>query len=166
MMYYRPRPVYMGDPGIFGAIGKIAGSVVSTVGKVAKTAAGIASAVIPGPIGTIAGLAAGALPGGAVSTSSQAGGLRIQAPSIALGPLSLTGPSLSLTSSGGATVVRRRYRHMNAGNAKAARRAIRRIKSVRHLLQSIERELPRRPAAVRRSPGVITRSEAARALRS
>lgn len=56
-------------------------------------------------------------------------------------------------------------RRMNAGNAKAARRAIRRIKSVRKLLQSIERELPRRPA-LRASPGVITRREAARALRA
>lgn len=54
-------------------------------------------------------------------------------------------------------------RRLNAGNAKAARRAIRRIKSVRKLLQSIERELPRRPAA-RGSAGVITRAEAARAL--
>lgn len=54
-------------------------------------------------------------------------------------------------------------RRMNAGNAKAARRAIRRIKSVRNLLQSIERELPRRPAA-RSSAGVITRREAMRAL--
>jgi hypothetical protein len=63
---------------------------------------------------------------------------------------------------GGATGAR--SRRMNAGNAKAARRAIRRIKSVRHLLQSIERELPRRPAA--RSHGVITRAEAAHALRT
>jgi hypothetical protein len=38
----------------------------------------------------------------------------------------------------------RRRRRMNAGNAKAARRAIRRIKSVRHLLQTIEKQLPRR----------------------
>jgi len=35
-------------------------------------------------------------------------------------------------------------RRMNPGNAKAARRAIRRIKSVRGMLQSIERQLPRR----------------------
>jgi len=58
----------------------------------------------------------------------------------------------------------RRTRRMNAGNAKAARRAIRRIKGIRHLLQSIEKELPRRPA-LRGSAGVITRAEAARALR-
>lgn len=59
----------------------------------------------------------------------------------------------------------RKHRHMNAGNAKAARRAVRRIKSVRHLLTSIERELPRRPAVRHHgSPGVITRGEARRAL--
>lgn len=56
-------------------------------------------------------------------------------------------------------------RRMNAGNAKAARRAIRRIKAVRKLLQGIERELPRRPCGHRGSPGRITRAEAARALR-
>lgn len=56
-------------------------------------------------------------------------------------------------------------KRMNMGNAKAARRAIRRIKGVRNLLQSIEKELPRRPAP-RATRGVITRAEAARALRS
>lgn len=35
-------------------------------------------------------------------------------------------------------------RHMNPGNAKAARRAIRRITSVRKMLHSIERQLPHR----------------------
>lgn len=40
-----------------------------------------------------------------------------------------------------------RGRRMNAGNAKAARRAIRRIKAVRHMLQSIERQLPKRKCA-------------------
>lgn len=60
-----------------------------------------------------------------------------------------------------------KHRHMNAGNAKAARRAIRRIKAVRHLLVGIERELPRRPAVHHGgSRGVITKAEAARALRS
>lgn len=58
-----------------------------------------------------------------------------------------------------------RRRHINPGNAKAARRAIRRINSVRKLLMSIERQLPRRPAPRTGSRGVITRSEAARALR-
>lgn len=47
-------------------------------------------------------------------------------------------------------------RRMNAGNAKAARRAIRRIKAARKLLRSIESELPRQRCAcggrARRAP--------------
>lgn len=46
--------------------------------------------------------------------------------------------------------VTRRRRRMNFGNAKAARRAIRRIKGTRKLLQDIEKQLPRRPAPRRR----------------
>ena len=42
---------------------------------------------------------------------------------------------------------RKRGRRMNAGNASAARRAIRRIKAVRNLLKSIEKQLPKRAAA-------------------
>lgn len=40
-----------------------------------------------------------------------------------------------------------RNRRMNVGNAKAARRAVRRIKGARKLLQSIEKQMPRRPAS-------------------
>lgn len=40
--------------------------------------------------------------------------------------------------------VKKKRRRMNFGNAKAARRAIRRIKGARKLLQDIERQLPRR----------------------
>lgn len=61
-----------------------------------------------------------------------------------------------LTSGGGGDVVvstpagpavvkmRKRYRRMNYGNARAAKRAIRRIKGVRKLLSDIERQLPRK----------------------
>lgn len=42
--------------------------------------------------------------------------------------------------------IRPRRRRMNFGNAKAARRAIRRIKGTRKLLQDIEKQLPRRAA--------------------
>lgn len=41
---------------------------------------------------------------------------------------------------------KKRRRRMNYGNAKAARRAIRRIKGTRKLLQDIEKQMPRRPA--------------------
>lgn len=42
--------------------------------------------------------------------------------------------------------VRPKRRRMNYGNAKAAKRAIRRIKGTRKLLQDIEKQLPRRAA--------------------
>lgn len=47
----------------------------------------------------------------------------------------------------------RKRRRMNYGNAKAARRAIRRIKGTRKLLQSIERQLPKRTVRATRSSG-------------
>ena len=43
--------------------------------------------------------------------------------------------------------VRRRRRRMNFGNAKAARRAIRRIKGTQKMLKDIEKLLPRRAAS-------------------
>ena len=51
----------------------------------------------------------------------------------------------------------RRRRRMNFGNAKAARRAIRRIKGTRKLLQDIEKQLPRR-TVTRRAPPAGHRS--------
>jgi hypothetical protein len=154
MRYRTVLSHYQGDPGFLSGIGKF-------VGGVARVAGGI----IPGPIGALASAA------GSVITRVSGGGV----------PASLPGgvPTASFAGQqpvpgirgaaqrlfpGGATGYRK-IRHMNPGNAKAARRAIRRVKSVRKLLQSIERELPRRPAARGGSRGVITRSEAARALR-
>lgn len=43
----------------------------------------------------------------------------------------------------------RRYKRMNPMNIKAARRAIRRIKSARKLMRSIESQLPRRAAVAK-----------------
>lgn len=74
---------------------------------------------------------------------------------------------VGVSPSGTIGVAFRKHRSMNAGNAKAARRAIRRITSVRKMLKSIERQLPMRSAPRSHgSRGVITRSEAARALRA
>src|SRR5262245_11894995 len=59
-------------------------------------------------------------------------------------------------------------RRINPLNVRAARRAIRRIKAVRKITAQIERALPTRrvgPRIFAGSPGVITRREAARALR-
>lgn len=46
---------------------------------------------------------------------------------------------------------KRKYRRMDYGNMKAARRAIRRIKGTRRMLQKIERELPKRTVRSRSS---------------
>ena len=139
-----------------------AGSLWSTIGGIAKGVAGL----VTNPIGTIAGAAASlltkpqTLPSGTLAAlpSMQVPTAKQQAQGVVktgVSPLGTVGVEF------------RKHRHMNAGNAKAARRAIRRIKSVRHMLVSIERELPRRPAPRRiGSPGVITRAEAARALRA
>lgn len=55
---------------------------------------------------------------------------------------------------GGSTgYVKRPGRRMNPGNAKAARRAIRRIKSAMGMLKSIQQLLPHRPARKACPPG-------------
>lgn len=61
----------------------------------------------------------------------------------------------------------RRRRRQNPMNVKALRRAIRRVKSFKKIEAQVNRILPVRRVAGRRggSPGVITRSEALRALR-
>lgn len=139
------------------------GGIFSTLGRAVGKVAGVAARVgttlgIPGAPAAARAVQS-VMPGGRPLTQSAGPVMSRTSPGQAF--LSVNrGVSASAAAGGGG----RRYRKMNAGNAKAARRAIRRIKSVRHLLQSIERELPRRPAA--RSHGVITRAEAARALRT
>lgn len=61
----------------------------------------------------------------------------------------------------------RRRRRQNPLNVKALRRAIRRVKGFKKIEVQVNRLLPKRPAARGGggSPGVITRIEAARALR-
>lgn len=125
--------------------------LVRTVGRVAGTVLGGT------PVGTAINVARGIMPGGTTALAKAGPGPgRRPEPGIT-GAVHRFVPGGHTGYIGG--------RRMNAGNAKAARRAIRRIKAVRKLLQSIERELPRRPAARGGSPGVITRSEASRALR-
>jgi hypothetical protein len=151
------------------ARGGFLSGLVSGIGRVASTVGRVAS-VVPGlgVLGTVASAAGGVIQraGGTQSRSlAMPGGMPIltMAGSVGRPAPGITG-ALQRAIPGGASGFLR-SRRMNAGNAKAARRAIRRIKAVRKLLQGIERELPRRPAA-RSSRGVITRSEAARALRS
>lgn len=134
----------MGDPGLFGALKGLA-----------RRAVGVGIRALPGGAAVLSAVSA-ARPGRrqlVVPTPGFAG--------LAQRALPFGKTGFEVARAGGVG-----GRRMNAGNAKAARRAIRRIKAVRHLLQSIEKELPRRPAARSGgSRGVITRSEASRALR-
>jgi len=143
-----------------------AGSLRSLVGSIGKTIGGLGIPVVSGVAGTVGRLA---MPTPIAPVMSVSRGTPAT--------LSVTGTGVDQRPRPGVRGRVQRLlpggesgylptRHMNAGNAKAARRAIRRITSVRKLLKSIERQLPMRPAPRGRSPGVITRSEAARALRS
>lgn len=160
MRYQTRMGQLIGDPGLFGSIGSILGKV-----------AGVAK-IIPG-IGTAVSIASGAISLGSSllgrpTAAAPGGGVRV--PTVAAargGAAKKKGYKTGVSPLGTYGERRLKHRRMNAGNAKAARRSIRRIKAVRHLLQSIERELPHRKAVARGgSPGVITRREAMRALAS
>ena len=68
------RQAYQGDPGLFGFLG-----------KVGKAITGVASKVLPGPFGAVAGLAHRAIPGGGGSPATRTipGAGRTAAPSFA-----------------------------------------------------------------------------------
>lgn len=150
-----------------------AGGIFSFLGKAVKSVAKVGAGLLTGgPLGGIAAAARELAPTPAANTP-----IPIMQPPFGLEGLQGLTPTpaqkkqgvtaVGVSPLGTVGVAFRKHRHMNAGNAKAARRAIRRIKSVRHLLTSIERELPHRKAITRGgSPGVITRAEAARALRA
>ena len=141
-----------------------AGGLFSFLGRAARTVGG----VMGGPAGALLTGAGGLLAPSPIASAnpsfSVAPGAGTRMPTPTQAAHGVTGVGLS--SMGTIGIKFKGTRRMNAGNAKAARRAIRRIKSVRHMLQSIERELPRRPAPKGASRGVITRAEAARALRA
>lgn len=145
------------------------GGFLSSIGRAISSVGRVAS-VIPGfgVIGSVASTVGGAISGGRNTspTLTLAGGTMPGGVPLASGyrpEPGISGAVHRLVPGGSSGYVR--AKRMNVANAKAGRRAIRRIKGLRHLLQSIERELPRRPAR-QGSRGVITRSEAARALRT
>ncbi len=159
---------YRGDPGIFGSIGSFLGGALKTVGSVASVLPGVG-----GIAGGVAKLAGGALqgltapkppsspalavmPGGAMPTIAAATPMGLQ-------PGQKTkrgGVTVGVSPLGTVGVKFRKRRRMNAGNAKAARHAIRRIKAVRHLLTSIERELPHKRIQARPVPrGLLMRGK-------
>lgn len=156
-MYARSRGGFLS--GLVKGIGKVAGTIASAtpIGRVITTGVSLGSSLLGGGRSTtmpalqmpaaMPGLGGPQLP----TQRQRQGGVE----AIGVSPLGTVGIKM------------RKHRHMNAGNAKAARRSIRRIKAVRHLLTSIERELPKRTVrAASGSRGVITRAEAARALRA
>lgn len=114
----------MGDPGFFG-----------TVRRLGQRFAGGALRSLPGGA-FVSTVARGGGGGGGVSprlTAAPRPGYRDE-PGIR-GAVHRMAP-------GGRSGYLKIGRRMNAGNAKAARRAVRRIKAVRHLLESIMREMP------------------------
>jgi len=160
MAYYRAGGYYRGG-GYYRA-----GSIFGTLGKIAKGATGLlAGAAIPG-ISGIAGAISRAIPAETPAARASTGpqfSTGTQVPSRVMVTRGVE--QVGVSPLGTVGVRFRSSRHMNPGNAKAARRAIRRITSVRKMLKSIERQLPMRSAPRSSSRGVITRSEAARALR-
>lgn len=160
MGYYMAGDYYRAG----GARNYAAGGWLSSLGKVAKSV----GTFIGGPVGGAIGLAGGVLdrpaaPAAPVAPTFGVTGARVPTAAQASRGVEAVGVSPL----GTVGVAFKKKRHMNVGNAKAAHRAVRRITGVRHLLQSIEKELPRRPAIRNHgSPGTITRAEAARALRS
>lgn len=153
-----------------GAMGNYqAGGIFDFLGKAAKSVVKVGAGLLTGgPLGGVAAAVRELAPTPAANTP-----IPIMQPPMGLQALSSLTPTqvkhgvvkTGVSPLGTVGVAFGKHRHMNAGNAKAARRAIRRIKAVRHLLVGIERELPRRPAVRHHgSPGVITRGEARRAL--
>lgn len=132
-----------GDPGL-----------LSGIGKVFKGVAKVATSVLPGPIGAVARTAVGVLTGGGSRPTAVPGGMptlaAVQGPGARPVP-GITGAAQRLIPGGRTGYFK--SRRMNPGNAKAARRAIRRIKSVRKLLQSIERQMPKRSCACKAKRG-------------
>lgn len=125
--------------GIFSSIGRVLGGAVTGL-------------VTGGPLGAVTGAVRGAIGGNRPQTSYAApmalpGGMPTFSAPVTRSP-GLTG-ALQRMVPGGATGYqvqggfRRPGRRMNFGNARAAGRAIRRIKGARDLLKRIESQLPK-----------------------
>lgn len=143
MAYYLAGDYYRAGGGRNYAAGGLFGKIGGFLGKAVKFASN--------PLGTAAGWAVDALTpptpqaaaaGPPAPAFSVSGGTRV--PTAAQAARGIT--QLGVSHEGTVGIKFKKSRRMNPGNARAARRAISRIKGVRHLLQSIERELPRRPA--------------------
>ena len=181
--YYR-GDYYRGDPGLLGSIGKF-------LGGAAKGLVGAATGLLTGgPGGAIAGAARALLP--KVTPTAATPGVGIMAlpqlPPIGVGQVGPLGGQQGLINvqtftQGGRPIVKTldtatgkfvgKRRRMNVTNSRALRRALRRVAGFGKLAARARRDIARAASAVgahRRpasggSRGVITRSEAARALK-
>lgn len=148
--YHRMR----GDP----FLGKLVKGVGRALGTVARGAIGVAAQVLPGPLGMAAR---------AVTRPTERVSFFPPEPSLA--PLRSLGPNAVAYAEpgGGMMLLQKKRRRMNVANPKALRRAIRRskgfLKLARKAVGPLGYSVQRRGGGPSR--GVITRSEAARALR-
>jgi hypothetical protein len=149
--YYRAGDYYRGG-GYYRA-----GGLLSSIGGVLKKVGSVASLIpgVGGIIGTVAGAVGGAmapsrpvltLTGTPATLATRGPGGQVPQPGIAgtvhrLVPGGSTG--MGYYNKKGEFIEGKRPT-MNIGNAHAARRAVRRLKGVRKMLQNIEREMPHR----------------------
>lgn len=181
-----PRGNYYQAGDNYGRAGNYAyqaGGIFSSIGNVLGKVAKVAGAVLPGPIGTIARIGGGILTGAAVGRGIQAALPTLSAPRFAPGGM-IPEPGISGVihralpggSSGRGYInkkgefVEGKRPTMNPMNVRALRRASRRLDSFARTARKALRHSPfmlvsRASRGGRRSPGVITRSEAARALK-
>jgi hypothetical protein len=165
----QPQPVaFPSLPSILGTIGGAARAILpgasAVVGTVARGVVGLVRTAGGAIRGVILSSGRFVSRGKAVALARKIG------PEAAAAALGITAVELAQMIVDDATATRRR---INPLNIKAARRAIRRIKSVRNVTATIERQVARalpprrfaRPSSGSRSPGRITRAEALRALR-
>lgn len=129
--------------------------------EIRRVAPALVGGAIGGPIGaSLGGLVAGAgsAPKVQYVTLPSAGVVPMQS-SLAISPTVIK-RGVEIGAGVGAGVIggmlagdqKRKYRRMNYGNMKAARRAIRRIKGARKMLQEIERQLPKQRTSRRCPP--------------
>lgn len=179
MAYYGQRGNYYMAGDNYGRAGNYAyqaGGLFSFVGKAIKTVAGVASKILPGPAGLIAGAVSRIGGGGAPPVLTTPGiaqlGPMIPEPGIA-GTIHRVvpggKPGYGYYNKDGVFIQGKRPT-MNPMNVRALRRASRRLDSFARTARKALRHSPfmlvsRASRGRRGSPGVITRSEASRALR-
>lgn len=120
---FMPSPVTMPGTGNANPLAMLAGALGEKIGLPAQLTSSVASSLLP-------------VPGGNVIDDVRAYAAYKLAPDSVLQSLNLAG----------AGVLGKKRRRMNPLNARAAKRAIRRIKAVRKITAGIERALPKAKA--------------------